>query len=203
MTDPAVAARARVDDLIERLERVNLQLVVIAPPDATRRAAQARARAAAIAAGRGDLFEEATAAVRETVIRAFSRGGFSGTWAANDWSISVASPGDRVAAATAFEEAVMAEVVEDVVDDDTLETLRASTDELVRSSGMPSPGSLSSFSQAAVTDRGPTGAVILVVFGILAIGGWYVVGVGVGVALFALAAGLALAGLRGRNRPGG
>jgi hypothetical protein len=89
------------------------------------------------------------------------------------------------------------------VDDDTLETLRASTDELVRSSGMPSPGSLSSFSQAAVTDRGPTGAVILVVFGILAIGGWYVVGVGVGVALFALAAGLALAGLRGRNRPGG
>jgi hypothetical protein len=200
MTDPAVVARARVDDLLDRLERVNLQVVVIAPPDHTRLAAQARARAAAIAAGRGDLFEEAAAAVRETVIRAFSRGGYSGTWAANDWSISVASPRDRVAAATAFEEAAMAEVVEDLVDDDTLETLRASSDELIRSSGVPSPGSLSSFSRSAVTDRGRTASKILIAFGVLAIGGWYVVGVGVG--FLALAVGVALAGLVGRNRPG-
>ena len=200
MTDPAAAARARVDDLLERLARVNLQVVVIVPPDGTRRSAQARARAAAVAAGRGDLFEEAAAAARETVIRAFSRGGYSGTWAANDWSISVASPRDRVAAAAAFEEAAMAEVVEDLVDDDTLETLRASTDELVRSSGMPSPGSLSSFSQSAVTNKGPALSAILITFGVVALGLWYVVGVGVG--LLALAIGVALAGLRGRIRPG-
>ena len=199
MTDPAAVARARVDDLLERLTRVNLQVVVIAPPDSTRRSAQARARAAAAACGRGALLEEAVAAARETVIRAFSRGGFSGTWAANDWSISVATPRDRLAAAAAFEEAAMAEVVEDIVDDDTLEILRASTDELVRSSGVPSPGSLSSFTRTAVTSEGSTLPAILIVFGIIALALWFVVGIGVG--LLALAMGVVLVGLRRRIRP--
>ncbi|MGZ8514358.1 MAG: hypothetical protein ACXW4H_04475 [Candidatus Limnocylindrales bacterium] len=199
MIDPVVSARARVDDLLERLTRVNLQVVVIAPPDSTRRSAQARARAAAVAAGRGALFEEAVAAARETVIRAFSRGGFSGTWAANDWSISVATPKDRLAAAAAFEEAAMAEVVEDVVDDNTLEILRASTDELVRSSGVPSPGSLSSFTRSAVTSESSALSAILIVFGAIALALWFVVGVGVG--LLTLAIGVVLVGLRGRIRP--
>ncbi|MGZ8437903.1 MAG: hypothetical protein ACXWXR_05105 [Candidatus Limnocylindrales bacterium] len=199
MIDPVVSAGARVDDLLERLTRVNLQVVVIAPPDSTRRSAQARARAAAVAAGRGALFEEAVVAARETVIRAFSRGGFSGTWAANDWSISVATPNDRLAAAAAFEEAAMAEVVEDVVDDDTLEILRASTDELVRSSGVPSPGSLSSFTRSAVTSESSALSAILIVFGVIALALWFVVGVGVG--LLTLAIGIVLVGLRGRIRP--
>jgi hypothetical protein len=200
MSDPATVARARVDDLLERLARVNLQVVVIAPPDGTRRAAQARARAAAMAAGRGDLFEDAVSAARETVIRAFSRGGFSGTWAANDWSISVATPGDRVAAAAAFEEAAMAAVVEDVVDADTLEILGASTDELIRSSGVPSPGSLSSFSRSAITSPSSALTAILIVFGIIGLSLWYIVGVGLG--LLTIAVGLVLAVLRGRFRAG-
>lgn len=200
MTDQENAARARVEDLVERLARVNLQVVVIAPPDGTRRSAQTRARHAAEAAGRGALFEEAVSAARETVIRAFSRGGFSGTWAANDWSISVASPGDRLAAAAAFEEAVMAEIVDDLVDDDTLEILRASTDELVRSSGVPSPGSLSSFSRSAVTSESHALSAILIVFGIIGLSLWFIVGVGFG--LLTLAIGVLLAGLRGRIRPG-
>ena len=200
MSDPAAVARARVDDLLERLTRVNLQVVVIAPPDGTRRSAQARARKAAVVAGRGDLFEEAVTAARETVIRAFSRGGFSGNWAANDWSISVATPKDRVAAAAAFEEAAMAEVVEDLVDDDTLQILRASTDELVRSSGMPSPGSLSSFSRSAITGPSPALSAILILFGIIGLSLWYIVGIGLG--LLTIAVGVVLAILRARFRPG-
>ncbi len=200
MTDPVVAARARVDDLFERLTRVNLQVVVVARPDATRLAAQARARAAAVAAGRGGLFDEAAAAVREATIRAYSRGGFSGTWAANDWSISVATPADRVAAAAAFEEAAMAEVVEDVVDDDTLEILRASTDELIRSSGVPSPGSLSSFARSAVTSEDSVRRTILIVFGVFALGLGFVLSLGIG--LLTLAIGVVLVGLLGRFRPG-
>jgi hypothetical protein len=200
MIDPAVAALARVDDLLERLTRVNLQVVVIAPPDGTRRSAQARARGAAVTAGRGALFEEAVSAARETVIRAFSRGGFSGTWAANDWSISVATPKDRLAAAAAFEEAVMAEVVDDLVDDDTLEILRASTDELVRSSGVPSPGSLSSFTRSAVTSESHALSAILIVFGIIGLSLWFIVGVGLG--LLTLAVGIVIAGLRARTRQG-
>ncbi len=108
------AARARVDDLLERMSRVDLQVVVVAPPDAQRVAARDRARAAAKVAGRTILFDEAVTAARETTLRAFARGGFSGTWAANDWSISIATASDRVAAAAAFEEAAMAAVVEDL-----------------------------------------------------------------------------------------
>jgi hypothetical protein len=196
MTDPENAARARVDDLLERLARVDLQVVVIAPPDATRRSAQRRARTAAAAAGRTTLLEEAVTAARETVIRAFSRGGFSGTWAANDWSISVASPSDRVAAAAAFEEAAMAEVVDDLVDDDTLEILRASTDELVRASGMPSPGALSSFTRSAVTSPGRGPRASLIVFGIIGLSVWFIAGLGLGLLTLAVGVGLAMAGER-------
>ncbi|MBI3747409.1 MAG: hypothetical protein HY262_00950 [Chloroflexi bacterium] len=196
MTEPENAARARVDHLLERLARVNLQVVVIAPPDATRRSAQRRARAAAAAAGRTTLLEEAVTAARETVIRAFSRGGFSGTWAANDWSVSVASPRDRVAAAAAFEEAVMAEVVDDLVDDDTLEILRASTDELVRASGMPSPGALSSFTRSAVTSQSRGLSASLIVFGMIGLSVWFIAGVGLGLLTLAVGIALAVAGER-------
>ena len=69
-----------------------------------------------------------------TASRMFSSAAFSGTWAATEMAASVASAADRVAAARAFEEAATAEVVEDLVDDETLDTLRATTDELTRSS---------------------------------------------------------------------
>ncbi|HEX7949301.1 MAG TPA: hypothetical protein VF494_03050, partial [Candidatus Limnocylindrales bacterium] len=164
------------------------------------RSAQGRARAAALAAGRGELFDAAVTEARETVLRAFSRGGFSGTWAASDWSISVASPRDRLAAAAAFEEAAMAEVVEDLVDDDTLEILRAGTDELVRSSAVPSPGSLSSFSSSAFSSGSPALSAVLIVSGIIGLGLWFIVGVGLG--LVAIAAGVGLAILRARSHPG-
>ena len=201
MTDPAAAARARVEDLLERLSRVNLQVVVVTPPDSVRRSAQARARTAAVAAGRGGLFDEAVSAARETVIRAFSRGGFSGTWAATDWSISVARPDDRAAAAAAFEEAAMAEVVQDLLDEETLEVLRSSSGELVRSTGLPSPGALSSFARTRgdATASGPQRA-ILIGFAVVGIGLTFVLG-SVGIGLLVIAVGIALARLRGRVRP--
>ncbi len=200
MTDPVAAARARVEALLERMSRVDLQVVVVAGPDATRRAARDRARNAAIAAGRGDLFDEAAGAARETTLRAFARAGFSGTWAAQDWSVSVANAGDRAGAAAAFEEAAMAAVVEDLVDDETLDVLRASSDELDRSTGLPSPGSLGSFARSAVTNESSAQRAILIAFGIIGIGAWFVLGPGIG--LLAIAAGVALAGIRGRLRPG-
>ena len=55
-------------------------------------------------------------------------------------AVSVARPEDRVAAAIAFEEAVMAAVVEDLVDEETVETLRCTSDDLVSLTGLPSPG---------------------------------------------------------------
>ena len=166
MADPgAAAARERVADLLEQLNRVELQVVVVAPPDATRMAARDRARAAASVAGRSPLVSEATAAAREITLNAFARAGFSGTWAATDMAVSVATADDRVAAAAAFEEAALAAVVEDLVDDETLGVLRATAGELGDLSGIPAPGSLSTFA-APVGEaiRGPIQIAILAAF---------------------------------------
>ena len=58
--------------------------------------------------------------------------------------MSVASATDRVAAVSAFEEATSAAVAEDLLDEEALETLRSTWDELTSSSAIPSPGALSS-----------------------------------------------------------
>ncbi len=59
--------------MLEGLARIDLQVIVVAPPDAERRAAETTARNAAIAAGRGDLFDEAISAARDATLRLFSR----------------------------------------------------------------------------------------------------------------------------------
>jgi hypothetical protein len=144
--DPGLAAaRARLGTELERLTRLDLQVAVVAAPDDRRLAARDRARVAAVAAGRGTLLDDATAAAQEVTRRAFAQGGFSGTWAATDMAVSVATAGDRTAAAAAFEEAAMAAVVEDLVDDETLDVLRSTSDELGDLTGLPQPGSIASF----------------------------------------------------------
>jgi hypothetical protein len=161
--DPAAdAARARVAVLLEELARIELNLIVVAWPDATREAARDRARDAAIVAGRGELLDEAIVAVREAVLRTFARAGFSGTWAATDMSVSVVRAKDRVAAAAAFEEAAMAAIVEDLVDQDTIDVLRSTSAQLRDMAGMPSPGSLSELGRPATAAiRGPIQLVIV------------------------------------------
>lgn len=190
--DPgADAARARVAALLEEAARVNLGVVVVAPPDETRLEARDRAMAAAVAAGRGGILEEAAAAARDTVLNAFASAGFSGTWAATEMSVSVASAIDRVAAVAAFEEATIAAVAEDIVDEDTVEILRSTWDELVSSTAIPTPGSLASVaSPAAGVVRGPIQIAILVAvilllaavgFAVWSVTGLIVVFAGVGV----------------------
>ena len=115
---------SRVAALFEDAARVNLGVVVVAPPDATRESARDAATTAATVAGRGALLREATAAAREIVLKAFANAGFSGTWAVTEMSMSVATAADRVAAVAAFEEATVAAVAEDLVDADTLDVLR-------------------------------------------------------------------------------
>lgn len=207
MTDPDVlAARARVEATLERFTRLDFQVVVLGASDATRRRARDRARLAAIRAGREELFDEATTVARETALRAFARAGFSGTWAATDMAASVATAGDRVAAALAFEEAAMAAVVEDLVDADTLDILRSSSDELDRSIGMPSPGSLSAFAAALATAFAtafgrPVGVTVASMYVVICAAIFFVAGLGVGAA--ALALGIGVAALARRHRSTG
>jgi hypothetical protein len=116
--------------------------MVVAQPDERRLQARDRARELAAPAGRARLLESAAAAGREAALGGFARGGFTGTWAATEMSASVTRADDRIAAAAAFEEAMMAAVVEDLADEETLDVLRATTDQLGLSSRIPAPGAL-------------------------------------------------------------
>jgi hypothetical protein len=159
--DPAAAAaRMRVAGLLEELARIELNVIVVARPDATREAARDRAREAAIAAGRGQLLDEAIVAVREAVLRTFARAGYSGTWAVTDMAVSVVRADDRVATAAAFEEAAMAEIVEDLVDEDTLDVLQSTAIQLRDMAGLPSPGSLSELAMPVSGSSGGASRVI-------------------------------------------
>lgn len=176
-TEPTAAARDRVAALLERLSRLNLQVAVVGPPDPARFAARDRARTAAIAAGRGPLLDEAVTAAREGALRAFAGGGFSGTWAASEMAASVATASDRVAAAAAFEEAATAAVAEDLVDIDTLEILRSTSQELGGLTGVPQPGELSNLTSGAFAIRGPLQFIVVVAFvAAIAIAGFVVGG---------------------------
>ena len=136
------AAQARIEPTLARLDRIDLQIVVVAPPDQVRIDAKRRAQVAAEDAGRGPLLAEACEASRSMAMSAFARGGFNGTWAATETSTSVVGSRDRVAAAEAFEEAMTAAVTEDLVDDRTLRILRSTVNEMIGTTGLPIPGSL-------------------------------------------------------------
>lgn len=192
------AARARVEAVLERLQRIDLQVVVLRPPDDARLAARDRARALAADAGRGELLDEAAAAAREVAVRAFARGGFSGTWAATEMSASVASAEDRLAAAAAFEEAAMAAVVEDLAEDETLDVLREASADLGHSTGLPAPGALSSLGPA----RGAAGigsAASIVLGGTLVLGILGFAAGGLPLALLVFATGAVVAGWLARR----
>jgi hypothetical protein len=203
-TDPgATAARARVERLLEEMTRVDLQVIVVAPPDATRLAAEDRARDAALLAGRDTLLRDATAAVRDATIQLFARAGFSGTWAFTEAAISVATAGDRVAAAAAFEEAAMAAVVEDLVDPETVEVLRSTSDQYERFGGLPSPGSLSAFAApAGKMISGPLQVAIVVLFVVVCFAFGLFAGSSFGLILLALGVAILAAMARRYRRPG-
>jgi hypothetical protein len=194
--DPGTtAARARVAAFLEAMTRIELQVVVVAPPDATRLAARRRARDAAITAGRRTLLDDAVRVARDTTVRSFARSAFSGTWAFTEMAASVTTAADRVAAAAAFEEAVMAAVVEDLVDDVTLDTLRATSEQFGRLAGMPAPGSISAFGSPATGIQGPIQLALVFAFALLLA----VVGLGT-LSLVSVALGVAiLAGLARRH----
>ena len=194
-----VAARGRVAAVLDRLARADLQVAVVGPPDAERMAARDRARTAAITSGRGALFDEATTVVRERTLRVFARSGFSGTWALTDMSMSIARPDDRVASAAAFEEAAMAAVVEDLVDEETLDTLRSTSDELSGLASVPAPGSISGFGSPGSTVRGPIQMVVFGAFGVFLT----VVGIASASVIVVVLGLVILAGLLRNRRPNG
>jgi hypothetical protein len=180
------------------LEHLDLNVVILPPPDEGFAGAVHRARDAAIVAGRRALLESASRNAREVALRAFSRSGFSGTWAATDMGASVVRAGDRVAAAGAFEAAVLAAVAEDLVDADTLEILREQTEALRRTTGMPPPGALSNLTSGTATSSGATQVTLAIAVVIVGIVLGYAMGA-IQLGILVIVIGLAAVGLVGRG----
>ena len=123
------------------------------------------------------MLDEATSAVREAVLGIFSRAGFSGTWALTDMAVSVTRAEDRVAAAAALEEAAMAAVVEDIVDEKTTDILRSTTGELAGLGGIPVTRVAGRHRATPATDvKGPWSTLIVVAMIIVVVAGAAVVG---------------------------
>ena len=200
--EATAAASARVAALLERITKVELGIVVVAPPDAERMAARDRARAAAIAAGRGPLLEDAMRAAREVTMRSFARAGFSGTWAVTEMAASVTTVGRSRRGGGSFEEAAAAAVVEDLVDPDTLETLRATSDELGRATGMATPGSLAGFAApVASAAHGPFQVLLAVFFVAVCVAVAAVVDLGSALLVLAVGGAIIAGVMRARPRP--
>ena len=204
--DADAEAARRVAGVLEDLGHLDLNVVVLPMADDELIDAIERARDAALSAGRRELLDSATRSARDVAMRAFSRSGFSGTWAATDMGASVVRANDRVAAAAAFEAAAVAAVAEDLVDTETLEILREPTETLRRMTGVPAPGALSNFGSGrssaggvGTTDTvqvalgivvGIAGVIVVVATGVLPLG------------LIVIASGLALIGAVARRRSG-
>jgi len=206
--DPADAdgeAARRVAIVLEGLERLDLNVVVLPHTDDELVDAAERVRAAAVAAGRRELLESATRAARDIAMRAFSRSGFSGTWAATDMGVSVVRADERVAVASAFEAAATAAVAEDLVDAESLAVLREPTDALRRTTGMPAPGALSNFASTGSESGGIATDAVQVGLGIVVVIAGIVVAFAAGalpIGLIVIGSGIALLGSIGRRRSG-
>ena len=135
------------------------------------------------------LVRDGRAAAAAFVDRAFAGQGFSGTWAMTEMAVSVARPADRAAVAEALADAVTADAVEDLIDGETIDVLRATWADLDASSAIPDPGSISNFA-ASVTDRRRGTVPSLVAAAVLLVLGLFGVATGsvLAVAFLALAA---------------
>jgi hypothetical protein len=195
------AARERVDATLEQATHVDLSRVIVGRAGTDADNARRRAVEAAANAGRNGLIEEARRAAREWVLQAFAQRGYSGTWAATDYSMSVARPADRTAVAESLADAVTAAAVEDLVDDDIVGALRSRWDTLDMSSSIPEPGALNDLTRTiAETGSRPGSPRSLLAGIVLLLIGFFVLAIGVAFGLAFLIGGIVVISqaLRGR-----
>ena len=190
------AARGRVRATLEAARHVELERLIVGRSSPATDEARRVALAAATTAGRSELVREAREAALDWASRSFSERAYSGTWAVTEMSMSVTRAADRAAVAEGLADAVTADAVEDLVDVETLDVLRARWDTIESAAPIPEPGSLSAITSGLVGGRRsiPAGIALLVVgAGLLAMGSVVAVGF--------LVAGLVIVGnaLRGRS----
>jgi hypothetical protein len=123
-TDPAAG---RLDAFLERLDRVGLEdlrLLSLPLPDREERTALlADVDRLADEAGRKSLVDVARRRTREAIERAYARHQYEPTWAGLNWGRSLGTTNDRIGLTVAAEDAAVAAVLGDVLDEDTAAAL--------------------------------------------------------------------------------
>jgi hypothetical protein len=177
----------RIAPFLERLSHLNvddLAMLALPEPDtAERNALLQRALDAAEAAGRGADAREAPARARDAVVRAFSFRSYDATWFGLNWGRSFGRAKDRARLIAAIEDAALAEVVADLIDEDDDAILREPFELVASMAGTAPPSS------PIIDSRGARGA-----FGVAWLLGWIAVG---GPAIAGV-----LAGIVALRRPG-
>ncbi|HEU5204532.1 MAG TPA: hypothetical protein VFU17_09575 [Candidatus Limnocylindrales bacterium] len=190
MTDVDEAS-ARLDAFIARLQRLDLEdlrLIALPVPDPEERAALLETvdRVAA-EAGRTALVDDARQRARDAVVTAYNRHAYDPTWAGLNWGRSLGTTRDRLGLVVAAENAAVAAVMDDLLDEDLVATL---TEPFEHAAGMAGSTTTPSLS----LDRpGPQGWVVRMVFGVMLVVAALVIGAA------EAAAGLIAAILAGRR----
>ena len=121
------APAERLDAFLARLDRVGLEdlrLLALPIPDARERAALLEeVDRVADGAGRRPLVDEARARTRAAIERAYARHQYEPTWAGLNWGRSMGTTRDRLGLTLAAEDAAVAAVMRDLLDDDTIAVL--------------------------------------------------------------------------------
>jgi hypothetical protein len=189
------SARERLEAFLARLDRLaleDLRLLALPLPDPTERAAFLdEVRSAAATAGRTALVEEAQQRAREAIVTAYNRHQYDPTWVGLMWGRSLGTTKDRLGLALAAEDAAVAAVMDDLLDDDLVATL---TEPFEHAAGMTGSTTTPSLS----LDRpGPQGWLVRIVFGVMLV----VAAIALGIAQAGV--GLIAAILAGRRRRSG
>jgi hypothetical protein len=160
-------ARRRVEATLDHARHVDLSRLIVGVAGPDIEAARGVASSAAATAGRSPLVDEARRSATTWVLQAFADRAYSGTWVATETAASVTRPADRLAVAEALVDAVTAAAVQDLVDGDTVDALRASWDTLDASSSIPEPGALHDFIRSIAGTGTRRGGARSLVFGVV------------------------------------
>ena len=173
MTNVNLAAN-RLEAFIARLERLDLEdlrLLALPLPDPRERAALLEnVDRVAAEAGRMALVDDARQRARDAVVSAYDRHAYDPTWTGLTWGRSLGTTKDRLGLVVAAEDAAVAAVMDDVLDEDLVATL---TEPFEHAAGMAGSTTTPSLS----LDRpGPQGWVVRMVFGVMLVVAALVIG---------------------------
>jgi hypothetical protein len=193
---PDEAAADRLDAFLARLDRLaleDLRLLALPLPDPVVRAAVLdEVNRTAATAGRTGLVDEARRRARDAIVIAYDRHMYDPTWAGLNWGRSLGTAKDRLGLTVAAEDAAVAAVMSDVLDEDLVESLAEGFEHAAGMSGATTTPSLSLDRPGA---QGWLVRIVFVAMAIAAIGVAFVVGV----AQLAVGLVVAIAGSRRRS----